>query len=213
MNDAGATLLTPTFITVGSTTGKPTFGNFIPMTSDGVASAYSIEIQGLNSDGSTDWDFNYAWDGQKWIDYNSMEDASSVEIAQGKGLWTYNNTGAKVTFQCSGQVGVADVALTLNDSGATAIGNCFPVNTAWGDVSLVAAEGNTITPYSIEVQGLNNDGTTNWDYNYAWDGEKWIDYGTMADATNCTIPAGMGLWIYNNTGAGVTIQIAAPDIN
>ena len=212
MNDMGATLLTPTFIGIGTTSGNPTFGNFIPMTESGVADAYSIEIQGLNSDGSTDWDFNYAWDGSKWIDYGTMEDATNVELTRGRGLWTYNNTGAAVTFQCSGQVNVYDVSYPLNASGATAVGNCFPCECTWGDVLLSADEGNSISPYSIEVQGLNSDGTTNWDYNYAWDGTKWIDYGTMEDATNVKIPVGKGLWMYNNTGAGVTVRFAAPEL-
>ena len=218
MNDMGATLLTPMFAKVGTSTGNPRFGDFVPVRKDGgQIEDYAIEVQGLFYDGTTDWDFNFTWEGGRWIDYNDFSedpDASNVEITQGRGLWIYNNTGAEVVFQGAGQVSEIDAEYPMNEMGATAIGNCYPVETTWGQVAPIRDDGEPIEDYAIEVQGLNYDGTTDWDYNFTIEGGKWIDYNAFEDpdATNVKIPVGKGLWVYNNTGSKVTIHIAAPEL-
>ena len=219
MNDVGATLLTPIFAKVGTSTGNPRFGDFIPVRKDGLPiEDYKIEVQGLFSDGTTDWDFNFTWENGRWIDYNDFSedpDASDVEITQGRGLWIYNTTEAEVYFQGAGQVSEFDAEYPMNDVGATAIGNCYPVETTWGQVVPIRDDGKPIEDYKIEVQGLNYDGTTDWDYNYTWENGRWIDYNDFSedpDATNVKIPVGKGLWVYNTTEAKVTIHIAAPEL-
>ena len=60
--------------------------------------------------------------------------------------------------------------------------------------------------YNIEIQKLNNWGGTVDGVDYTWDGTKWVDTDTNADASNVQLTAGEGLWVYSMMGEAVAFQ-------
>jgi len=95
----------------------------------------------------------------------------------------------------------AQFASVSDSTGKIDLGSIKP--TASGDVDMVDA---------IEIQFLNTDGTTDYENDYFWDGAKWYDGSTYADATSVSIPAGKGLWVLNTTGENVSLRFAAPEL-
>ena len=152
--------------------------------------------------------------GTFWFNMNPpFGDASAETFTQGKGFWVYNNTKQRVCFRCSGQVSESDANYPMNTTGATAIGNCFPVTRKLGEIVPIAPAGVNLASM-IQIQGLNHDGTTDTAFNYMWMGTFWFNMNPpFGDANDVEVPVGKGLWVYNNTKSDkVSLQIAAPEL-
>ena len=71
--------------------------------------------------------------------------------------------------------------------------------------------------FAIEIQKLNNWGGTVEGVGYTWNGTKWVDTDTNADASDAEISAGEGLWVFSMMGEAVSFQssgeVGANDIS
>ena len=74
-----------------------------------------------------------------------------------------------------------------------------------GAIKPIGLEGSDLS-YNIEIQKLNNWGGTVEGFDYIWDGKKWIDSETNADASDAVVNSGEGLWIYSMMGESVSFQ-------
>ena len=206
------------------TVGKDTISlNDIKPLGDGVAD--TVEIQTLDAYGYTDKSYmwiDYAgedWDQAGWIDNNAelgdyYELVTDVTFPAGAGLWVFGADG--LSIQSTGQVNTSDVAVELR-SGATAIGNPYPMAVSLADI-LPVGDGAADT---VEIQTLDAYGYTAQSYmwiDYAgedWDQAGWIDNNAeLGDfyelVTDVTFPAGAGLWIFG--ADGLSIRFPAPEL-
>ena len=206
------------------TVGKDTISlNDIKPLGDGVAD--TVEIQTLDAYGYTDKSYmwiDYAgedWDQAGWIDNNAelgdyYELVTDVIFPAGAGLWVFGADG--LSIQSAGQVNTSDVAVELR-SGATAIGNPYPMAVSLADI-LPVGDGAADT---VEIQTLDAYGYTAQSYmwiDYAgedWDQAGWIDNNAeLGDfyelVTDVTFPAGAGLWIFG--ADGLSIRFPAPEL-
>ena len=209
--DYGAVMIAPQFITPGSAADTISLGSIIPIGDPNSDLGYNIEIQKLNNAGESN-EYDYTWDGTKWIETITNEDASDVTLNACEGLWIFSMMGEAVSFQSCGQVGENDVSALLDDDyGAAAVANGFPVAVKLNDLVL-EADSEVDLGYNIEIQKLNNSGeSTNFDY--TWDGTQWIDTTTnVAASDDVVIAPGEGLWVYNMTGEAVYLRFPAPEL-
>ena len=199
----------PQFASVGDETKAIKVGDIKLIHDPAVDPAFSVEIQFLNTDGSTDLDKSLSWDGTIWCDANG-EDASNQTIPAGQGLWVYNQTYEAIRFQSAGEVNDNDIFFPLAEDGmAVPVGISYPTSITAGNMVLVHDP--AVDPaFSVEIQFLNTDGSTDLDKSLSWDGAIWCDVNGE-DASNQTIPAGQGLWVYNQTYELINLHIAAPD--
>ena len=209
LRDEGATLTTALFQSVAAKNGETTFGSIVPVAEEGVDLSGAIEIQYLLDDGSTDWDNDYYWDGSVWLK-DGITDASETPVIGGQGMWVVNQSGAPVSFQSSGEVNQKELEYPIREEGATAAANAFPCATTFGRIVPVAEEGVDLSG-AIEIQFLLDDGSTDWDNDYYWDGSAWLKDG-MTDASETPVIAGQGMWVVNQSGAPVMFHIAAPEL-
>ena len=201
----GATMVTPQFITVASTTGTFKLGEVRPV-GDDVADTVTIQI--LNDDGTTDISRSYTWNGESWANDGSGTDATEVSIIAGTGFWTYANTDEDTTFQSAGEVNFSDVSFTLSPWGAIGVGNPFPVPRTLGDITPVGDD----TSDTVTIQILNDDGTTDISRSYTWNGTAWVNDGNNTDASDVVIGAGVGMWVYSNSDEDAALLIPAPTL-
>ena len=206
------------------TVGKDTISlNDIKPVGDGASD--TVEIQTLDAYGYTAKSYmwiDYAgegWDQAGWIDYNAevgdyYELVTDVTFPAGTGLWIFGADG--LSIQSAGQVNTSDVAVELR-SGATAIGNPYPMAVSLADI-LPVGDGASDT---VEIQTLDAYGYTAKSYmwiDYAgegWDQAGWIDYNAEVGdyyelVTDVTFPAGAGLWVFGSEG--LSIRFPAPEL-
>ena len=69
----------------------------MPIASEEVDTAYSVEIQILDNAGRTT-DADYMWNGTAWEDANTGTVVDEVSIPAGQGLWVANYTGEAVSL-------------------------------------------------------------------------------------------------------------------
>ena len=207
----GAVLTAPQFIATGSATDTVTLGSIIPVGDPSSDLGYNIEIQKLNSSGEST-EFDYIWNGTKWVDAATEADASDVVLNACEGLWVYSMMGEAVSFQSAGQVGENDVSVLLDDSfGAAATANGFPVAVKLNDLVL-EADSEVDLGYNIEIQKLNSAGEST-EFDYIWNGSQWVDAATDSAAPDSVlINPGDGLWVYNMTGEAVYLRFPAPEL-
>jgi hypothetical protein len=183
-----------------------------------------FNLQFLTSQGKTESTYLWYDDGTRlgWYDESGATkiDGATVEITAGKAVWCQAG-GLKLVS--AGSVNLTDVAFTCNASGATAMGNPYPVDLTLADL--------TVTGYSAPVyddkrgrwsggtkgdfnlQFLTSQGKTEATYLWYDDGTRlgWYDEAgtTKIDGTKVDIPAGKGLWCQGN---GLTLNIPAPEL-
>ena len=203
----GAVIAAPMFVTVGGT-DTIKLSSVVPVS--GLAAKDirgKIEIQTLNNDGTTG-DEDYYWDGATWCYMEDDEDASDIIMDAGKGYWVYNYTGKPVTFQSAGQVNGNDIVRPLDlKGGAIPFVNGLPTQVTLADFVVEMDLAAKDIRGKIEIQTLNNDGTTG-DEDYYWDGATWCYMDDDEDASEVSVAAGKGFWVYNYTGKAVGLRIA-----
>ena len=233
-NASGATMMAPTFLNVNfsekctladlSVTGydAPVYDENRDRWSGGTAGKFYLQF--LTSAGKMEIGYKWYDNGTKtgWYDSKGTAkvDASSIVIEAGKAVWC-QGTGLKLVT--SGAVNITDVAFKSATSGATAMGNPFPVDLTLADL--------TVTGYDAPVYDENRDrwsgGTAGKFYLQFLTsagkmeiGYKWYDNGTKTgwydskgtakvDASQVSIQAGKGLWCQGN---GLTLVIPAPEL-
>jgi hypothetical protein len=187
----GATMVTPQFVDVAEN-GKVYLKDITPVGDD---AAYTVEIQILNDDGTTNDELDYTWTGAKWTFTDGGADANTVQFTPGQGMWVYSLSEEPAKFQSAGQVGTAVVDIPLSPWGAVGAGNPYPVALTLGQITPVGDD----VAYTVEIQILNDDGTTNDELDYTWTGSKWTFTDGGADANAVEITPGLGLWVYSLT--------------
>ena len=213
-------MVTPQFLTVGEET---IFLDDIKPVGDGASD--TVVIQTLTSAGFTDKSYmwiDYAgpdWDQIGWIDSNAdlgdyYELVTDVTFPAGASLWVFGADA--LSIQSAGQVNTDDIEITLR-SGATAVGNPYPIEVALTDI-LPIGDGASDT---VVIQTLTSAGYTDKSYmwiDYAgedWDQAGWIDSNAeLGDyyelLTDVTFPAGAGLWVFG--AEGLSIRFPAPEL-
>ena len=233
-NASGATMMAPTFLNINfankctladlSVTGydAPVYDENRERWSGGTKGVFNLQF--LSSQGKTEVTYRWYDDGTKlgWYDSKGTTkiDGSTVDIMAGKGVWCQAN-GLKLV--AAGAVNVADVSFASAATGATAMGNPFPVNLTLDDLTVtgysapVYDEGRDRwsggTKGQFNLQFLTNQGKTEVTYRWYDDGTKlgWYDSKgtTKIDGSKVDIPAGKGLWCQGN---GLTLNIPAPEL-
>lgn len=233
-NASRNTMMAPTFLSVGSTTGCTladlTVTGYDPAELneddeyEGGCALGDFIVNFLSNTGSASASYYWVDDGETgpaWCDkYGSEVEASSVTIPAGVAMWT---RGSGYTLQSAGKVGTADIAFVMNASRQTAAGNCTPVDLTLGKVTVSgydAAELNEDDEYEggcslgdFILNFLTNTGSAEASYYWVDDGETgpaWCDkYGSEVNTTSIAFPAGKGAWI---RGSGYTFNIPAPEL-
>ena len=206
----GATMVTPQF--------APITGNTISLDSlvpTGENLADNIDIRVLDPFGRTVSGCAYAWN--DWVDDNGpcwangdYEKVEGVTFAPGQGLWVYGKSATQ-GLQSVGQVGIADVVVTLRDGG-TPTGNPFPVAI---DLEDILPEGENL-PDNVDIRVLDAFGRTVPGCAYAWN--DWVDdngpcwaNGDYEKVENVTFAPGQGLWVYGKS-TNQFLRFPAPEL-
>ena len=79
-----------------------------------------------------------------------------------------------------------------------------------GDITLSYDEEEVDPYYAVLIQFLYPDGSTDLTKTLSW-GEGFWEDALGGDASNQDIPAGQGLWVFNQTYEPVSLVIAAPE--
>ncbi len=232
------TMMAPTFLNVGSTTGctladlsvtgyeKPVLIDEEEGEYEGGCSLGDFVLQFLNNNGTVAARYYWVDDGEigpAWCDRTGTPvDASTFSIKAGVASWVI---GSGMTLQTAGAVNTKDVALPMNPTRNTAAGNCMPVELTlakltvsdYDDPVLVDEEegeyegGCSLGDFVLQF--LQNNGAVEARYYWVDDGETgpaWCDRtGKPVDGTKVSIPAGKGAWII---GSGYTLNIPAPTL-
>ena len=208
LREVGNTLTSAQFIDIANSDDTIKLSNIVPVLANGeVAGWGEVEIQYLLSDGRTDTDNDFLWDGEGWTkDWESID----VDIPAGQGLWVNNTAGAEVSLRSSGEVNQKDALFVLRDIGNTAAANCFPTATKLGELlPAYVSDSNVAAWGEVEIQFLLSDGRTDTENDFLWDGEGWTKDWESIDVD---IPAGQGLWVNNSAGTEITLRIPAPEL-
>ena len=203
----------PQFVNVGSTEAIPL--QSIKPTGDDTSD--NVNIQTLDAAGYTV--STYLWvnwagdegDQEAWVDDEEFAIVEDVSFAPGQGLWITGSTSQQ-GVQTAGKVGRSDATVQLK-SGATAVGNPFPVSV---DLQDILVEGED-TSDNVNIQLLDNAGYTLTTYlwvNWAGDEgdqEAWVDDEEFAIVENVNIAPGQGLWV---TGSSTeqAVRFPAPEL-
>lgn len=203
------TMMTPTFLSVSSTTGcklsdltvtgydAPTWNEEDECFDDGCG-AGDFVLQFLNANGSVAARYYWIDDGETapgW--YATLAagaidgGASSVDITQGTAAWVI---GTGKTLTTAGQVGVKDIAFRMNASRNTAAGNATPVDLTLAKLTVSGYEDpvwndedecfdNGCGAGDFVLQFLNANGSVAARY-------YWIDDGETAPGWYATLAAG-----------------------
>jgi len=198
---------------------------------EGGCGAGDFVLQFLNANGSVASRYYWIDDGETaagWYASNTAAPitggATSVSIPAGTAAWVI---GTGKTLQTAGQVGVEDIAFTMNATRNTAAGNATPVDLTLAKLTVSGYD----APEWIEedeyfeggcgagdfvLQFLNANGSVAARYYWIDDGETapgWYASNTAAaidgGASSVNIPAGKGAWII---GTGKTLNIPAPEL-
>ena len=194
--------------------------------SGGTAGAFNMQF--LNSRGVTETTYLWYDNGKKamgWYDGQGNAipgGASSIEIPAGQAVWCACGTLKLVP---AGQVGVKDVIYLTNASGATPLGNPFPVDLTLADLTVDGYDkpvkddrgrwsGGTAGAFNMQF--LTSRGETSDTYLWYDNGKKamgWYDGQGNAipgGAESVKIPAAQGLWC---AGDGkLKIRFPAPEL-
>ncbi len=183
-----------------------------------------FNLQFLTSQGKAEAIYTWYDDGIKlgWYDEagSTKIDATKVDIVAGQALWCVTE-GLKLVV--AGAVNIADVPRASVETGATPMGNPFPVDLTLADL---VVEGYSAPVYNesrdrwtggtkgdFNLQFLNSQGKAETIYTWYDDGIKlgWYDETgtTKVDGSKVPIPAGKGLWC---VGAGLTLIFPAPEL-
>lgn len=206
----GATMITPQF--------SPITGNTISLDSlvpTGSDLADNVNIRVLDAYGRTLSGCEYAWN--DWVDENGpcwanedYEKVTGVTFAPGQGLWVYGKTTSQGLQSC-GQVGLADVVVTLRNGG-TPTGNPFPVAV---DLQDIVPEGEDL-PDNVNIRVLDAYGRTISGCEYAWN--DWVDENGPCWANEdyekvegVSFDAGQGLWVYGKN-TSQSLRFPAPEL-
>ena len=233
------TMMAPTFLNVGSTTGcklsdltvtgydKPELVDPDEGEYEGGCSLGDFILQFLNNNGSVAARYYWVDDGEvgpAWCDkFGEVIDATEVDISAGVASWV---VGSGYTLQSAGAVNTLDVALRMNATRNTAAGNCMPINLTLAKFTVTGYDApELVDPDEGEYEGgcslgdfivqfLQNNGSVEARYYWVDDGEvgpAWCDkFGEVIDATEVAVPAGKGAWV---VGSGYTLNIPAPVLN
>ena len=194
--------------------------------SGGTAGTFNLQF--LSSTGTMT--VNYTWwdNGKKamgWYDGQGNAipgGASSVEIKAGQAVWCACGTLKLVP---AGQVGVKDVIYLTNASGATPLGNPFPVDLTLADLTVDGYDPpekddrgrwSKGTAGTFNMQFLSSTGEMAVNYTW-WDNGKkakgWYDgqgNAISGGAESVKVPAAQGLWC---AGDGkLKIRFPAPEL-
>ena len=183
-----------------------------------------FNLQFLTSQGKAEVIYTWYDDGTKygWYDEagSSKIDASKVDIPSGKALWCVTE-GLKLV--AAGAVNAADIKFTSVETGATPMGNSFPVDLTLNELTV---EGYSAPVYDekrgrwsggtkgvFNLQFLTSQGKAEVIYTWYDDGTKlgWYDEAgsTKIDGSKINIPAGKGFWC---VGGGLTLVVPAPEL-
>ena len=203
---SGATMVTPQFMNVSAEEMPLT--SIVP-TGDDLSD--NVNIQTLNNAGYTvksyTWN-DWMYDDACWVDDDTFEAAENVSFAFGQGLWTVGSSSDQ-GVQSAGRVCKDDAVMQLQ-SGATGIGNPFPVPVALTDI---IPEGDDLSD-NVNIQTLNNAGYTVKSYtwnDWMYDDACWVDDDTFEAAEDVTFIAGEGLWVVGSSNTQY-LRIPAPEL-
>ena len=203
----GGTVLTPQFLAIGENTFIA-LQTLLPV-GDDVDTDGNIQIQTLDAYGRVDKSYQWIdWgDPTGWCDedWNLVE---GVEFTPGQGLWVLG-TSEGASIQVSGQVGINDLAVQLQNGG-TVTGNPFPVSVNLQDILLSGDD--VDTDGNIQIQTLDAYGRVDKSY-------QWIDWGdptgwcdedwNLVEGVEFT--PGQGLWVLG-TSEGANLTFPAPEL-
>ena len=182
----GYTVVTPTFISVGSTDQTTTFGAI-----QGEFEFFD-NLQFFDAEGSVVFTA-YWFDG--WID-EGFAPLDDEPLPAGLGFFVEMGAGGAIQF--SGQVDAEDVVVTA-DAGYTVMGNCRPYDITFADLEVDGLD------YFDNLQFFDADGSVVFTA-YWFDG--WIDEG-FAPLDEEVIASGQAFFLESGAG-GATITIPAP---
>ena len=223
----GNILLTPQFTSVGED-NTIRLGDLVPTAAGGyvLAATDNIDAQLLDDEGCTQDDFWYQWNGTKWVYFKTAgghqkgDDASEEIVYAGQGFSFGNGVGQKavVTLRSSGQVKMTDIVRQLDDWwGNVAIGNGFPTAVTFGDLSVEPRTAYVVqSTDNIDAQLLDDEGCTQDELWYQYNGTKWVYFKTAGDhqkgddASSVQILPGQALSFGNGIGQKAIVDLRIP---
>ncbi len=218
-------MITPMFVTVGTT--STTLSSLSPIGTD----VDGLNIRILDSSGRTIDGMAYRWtcdasiiddemlDGPCWTTLGYVPvNADNIVFQPGQGLWVYG-AGSNRKLQSSGLVQANDVVVTLNESGATPVGNPTPIKVKLSEILVTGEDVDGVNIRVLDESGRTIDGMA-----YRWtcdasiiddemlDGPCWTTLGYVpVNADEIEFTAGQGLWVYA-TGSSQGLRFPAPTL-
>ena len=233
-NASGATMMAPTFLNVNfadkctladlSVTGysAPVYDEKRDRWSGGTKGVFNLQF--LTSQGKTEATYLWYDDGTRlgWYDETGTTkvDGTKVDVPAGKGLWCF---GGGLKLVAAGNVNINDISYESVATGATPMGNPFPVDITLNDLTVTGYPAPVYdekrdrwsggTKGVFNLQFLTSQGKTEATYLWYDDGTRlgWYDETgtTKVDGTKVDVPAGKGLWCF---GGGLTLVVPAPEL-
>ena len=196
----------PQFINVGSEDDTITLKELVPTAEDPELLSDAIQMQGLDSVGSTDYSNTYDWSDGKW--WLGAKDASNDKISVAQGFFIVSTVGDAARIQCSGQVNEKAITIPLDtDFGGVTAGNSYPMGIPLKNFVPTAEDPDMLSD-SIQMQGLDTVGSTDYSNTYDWsDGKWWLG---SEDASEHIVKPGEAFFIVSTVGDVADLVITPP---
>lgn len=207
----GYSLVTPQFVTVGSTGVALDSLQALGTTANPASDSVSVSVVDEYGTPTATYLWNdWAAATPCWVD-EGYAPVDGVTVPAGQAFWT-NGSSSEQGIQSAGEVGLNDVSINLR-FGYMLTGNPFPVSIALQDIVAGSTDADASASDNVSISKVDEYGTPVATYlwnDWAAAEPCWVDEG-YAPVDGVTIAPGEGLWT-NGSSEGQFIRFPAPEL-